>query len=119
MSNVQKTFALVLGIVLLIIGIWGLFTNSVLGFGVNVLQSVLHIIAGVFGLYVGTKGNGPGYNGTIGWIGVILGILGFIPSVGHASGDLLNTLLNINPATTWLHLVVGVISLIIYYSVKD
>lgn len=119
MTSIQKTYALLLGIVLLIIGLWGLFTESVLGFGVNVLQSILHIIAGVFGLYVGTKGNGPEYTASIGWIGVVLGVLGFIPSIGHETNGLLNTLLNVNPATTWLHLVVGVISLIIYYSVKD
>ena len=116
MAKVQKTFALILGIVLLIIGIWGLFTNSILGiFGVNIAQSVLHIIAGAFGLYVGTKGKGPGYNLTIGWIGIVLGILGYIPSID----TLLNSLLNINIATTWLHIVVGVISLIVGYSVKE
>ena len=121
MAGVQKTFALVVGLVLLIIGLWGLFigTGNLWGaFGVNVLQSILHIIAGVFGVYVGTKGDGSGFNVSIGWIGVILGILGFIPAIGHSSGDLLNSLLNINPAITWLHLVVGVVALIVYYGAK-
>ena len=116
MANAQKTFALILGIVLLIIGIWGLFSNNVLGiFGVNVTQSILHIIAGAFGLYVGMKGMGPGYNLTIGWIGVVLGVLGFIP----VTSDLLASLLNVNSATTWLHVVVGVVSLIVGYSIKE
>lgn len=121
MAGVQKTFALVVGLVLLIIGLWGLFigTGNLWGaFGVNVLQSILHIIAGVFGVYVGTKGEGPGFNASIGWIGVVLGVLGFIPAIGHSSGDLLNSLLNINPAITWLHLVVGVVALVVYYGAK-
>ena len=115
MAKVQKTFALIVGIVLGIIGIWGLFSDTVLGFGVNPTQSVLHIIAAAFGIYIGTKGEGPGYNATIGWIGVVLGILGFIP----ATASILANLLNVNMATTWLHIVVGVVALIVTYAVKD
>ena len=119
MANVQKTFALILGIVLLIIGVWGLFTEDILGFGVNATQSVLHIIAGIFGIYVGTKGAGTGFNTSIGWIGLVLGILGFIPSVGHADGGLLMTWFNINAQTSVLHIVIGVIALIVAYAVKE
>jgi hypothetical protein len=111
----QKTYALVLGIVLAVVGIWGFFSSSILGiFGVNTTQSVLHIIAGLFGIYVGTKGEGPGYNATIGWIGIILAVLGFIP----ATATLLASLLNINTATTWLHLVIGIVSLLVYFAVE-
>ena len=118
MANIQKTYALILGIILLIIGVWGLFTDSVLSLGVNTFQSILHIIAGLFGLFVGIKGNGPGFNIIIGWSGVILGMLGFIPIIGHEANGLLNTLLNTNPATSWLHLIVGAVSLVVYYSAK-
>ncbi len=108
--GVQKTYAFILGLVLLIVGIWGFFTQSILGiFGVNTLQSVLHVIAGLFGLYVGTSGEGSGYNSVIGWIGIILGILGFV------AADLLISLLNINSSITYLHIVLGVLSLIVYY----
>ena len=115
MAKTQKTFALIVGIVLAIIGIWGLFSDNVLGFGVNVTQSVLHLIAAIFGIYVGTKGAGPGFNKSIGIIGVVLAILGFI----SGTAALLASLLNVNMATTWLHLVVGVVSLIVGYGVKD
>jgi|SRR3989344_2154698 len=116
MANVQKTYALILGIVLFVIGVWGFFSMSILGiFGVNIWQSVLHVIAGIFGVYVGTKGEGKGFNSTIGWIGLVLGILGFIPSVD----TLLLSWLNINAATTWLHLVIGVVSLAVYFLIKE
>ena len=112
----QKTFALVLGIVLTIVGIWGFFTDMVLGiFGVNMLHSLLHLIAGVFGIYVGTKGEGPGYTTSIGWIGIVLALLGFIP----ATQALLMSLLDANMADTYLHLIVGAVSLIVSFAVKE
>jgi hypothetical protein len=110
--NTQKTFALILGIVLLLVGIWGFFTTSILGiFGVNAIQSVLHVIAGLFGIYVGTKGMGTGYNQTVGWIALVVGILGFVPGVN----TMLMDLLNINTAISVLHLVIGVVCLGVYY----
>ena len=45
----------------------------------------------------------------------VIGILGFIPK----ASNLLASLLNINMATTWLHLVIGLISLIVAYIIKD
>lgn len=118
MANTQKTFALILGVVLLLVGILGFLPNPIVGetgyFGANLFQNILHIIAGGFGIWVGTKGRGPGYNMTLGWIGVALGILGFIPSV---DGILLN-LLMINRQITVLHLVLGLITLGVYYGAK-
>ncbi|MBS3089759.1 DUF4383 domain-containing protein [Candidatus Pacearchaeota archaeon] len=116
MANTQKVFALVLGIVLALLGILGFISNGLIGdtgyFGTNWAQDILHLIAGAFGIYAGTSGKGYGYNATIGWIGIILGILGFIPSIN----DLLLQFLNINTEITVLHLAVGIIALIVYYS---
>ena len=116
--SAQKTFALILGIVLLLVGILGFFDNGLVGddgfFGTNTYQDVLHVIAGLFGLYVGTKGMGPGYNMSIGWIGIVLGVIGFIPGVD----DLLSDLLKINTEITVLHLVIGVVCLLVYYTGK-
>lgn len=116
MASTQKTFALILGIVLLLVGIAGFIDNSIVGdegyFGTNMYQDILHLIAGLFGVYVGTKGMGSGYNATIGWIGVVLGILGFIPGVSGIFSDLLN----INTAITVLHLIIGVVALLVYYA---
>ncbi|MEK6918918.1 MAG: DUF4383 domain-containing protein [Nanoarchaeota archaeon] len=115
MNNTQKTFALILGIVLLLVGIWGFFTTSILGiFGVNMIQSVIHVIVGLLGIYAGTKGMGYGYNMAVGWGGIVLGILGFVPGVD----SLLMSLLNINTAITVLHLVIGVVCLAVYYGVS-
>jgi hypothetical protein len=111
----QKIFALILGIVLLLVGVLGFITNPIVGdtgfFGTNTSQDVLHLIAGLFGIYVGTKGKGPGYNMTIGWIGIVLGVLGFIGPIAN----LFMSLLNINTAITVLHLAIGVVCLLVYY----
>lgn len=119
MYNVQKGYALILGLVLLILAILGFIlpggTGEILGlFGVNYFQSVLHLIAAGFGIYAGIKGRGSGYNMTIGWIGIALGIIGFIPVI---SGLLLQYL-NINTNISVLHLAVGIISLGVYYLAK-
>ena len=114
MNNTQKTFALILGIVLLLVGIWGFFTTSIFGIGVNPAQSVIHVIVGLLGIYSGTKGMGHGFNMWVGWGGVVLGILGFIPAVDQILADLLN----INTATSILHLVIGVVCLAVYYGVS-
>lgn len=111
----QKTFALILGVVLLLVGILGFINNPLVGdsglFGTNTMQDILHLIAGAFGVYVGTKGMGPGFNMTIGWIGIVLGVLGFIGPIA----DLFASLLNINTAITVLHLAIGVVCLLVYY----
>ena len=116
--GVQKTFALILGIVLVLVGILGFIGNPLVGdtgyFGTNTVQDVLHIIAGAFGIYVGTKGKGPGYNKTLGWIGIVLGILGFIPGVS----GLLATYLNINAQISVLHIVLGVLFAAVGYKAR-
>ena len=111
----QKTWALIVGIILAIIGIWGLFTTSILGIGVNMTQSIIHLLGAIFGIYVGLKGTGKTFNMVIGIIGLVLGILGFVPG----AKDLLVSLLNCNMASHILHLAVGIISLIIYFAVKE
>ena len=116
MASTQKTFALILGIVLALVGIIGFFDNPLVGdtgfFGTNTFQDVLHIIAGLFGIWVGTKGEGPGYNMTIGWIGIVLAVLGFIPMIN----GLLLDYLKINTSITVLHLVIGIVALLVYYA---
>lgn len=118
MARTQKTFAFILGIILLLVGILGFIENPLVGegspFGTNTIQDVLHLIAGAAGIYAGTKGTGKGYNLTIGWIGLTLGILGFIPGIDA----LLGTYLSINTEITILHLVIGLVSLGVGYKAK-
>jgi len=105
-GNTQKTYALILGIILGLLGILGLFSAKVLGiFTVTTWLTVLNLVGAVTGIYIGTKGQGGGYNKLIGWVGVILGILGFL-------------LFKFDTAVSVLYLVIGVVSLIVGYAIK-
>ena len=115
MADTQKTFAQTVGVVLILLGLIGFFNNPVLGyFGVNGLQNIVHLIGGVLGLVLANKGSGKSFNKWLGIIGVILAILGFIPS----TAALLLSLLGINQAITVLHLIVGVVALGVAYGAK-
>lgn len=63
-ASTQKIFALVLGVVLLLVGILGFISNPLVGstgyFTTNTTQDILHIIAGLIDIWVGTMGNGLG-----------------------------------------------------------
>jgi hypothetical protein len=114
MANTQKTFATVLGIVLLVVGLAGLAGGlGIVGsdgiFGTNTLQDVLHVIAGVWGIWIGTKGMGAGYNKVIGWIAILLAVLGF------AAKDLMMTYLGADMSIAYLHAVIGIVALLVYH----
>lgn len=113
---VQKTFAILVGVVLVILGIWGFVQNPVLNwFGVNMLQNIVHILAGAVGIWLGTKGSERGFNLWFGWIALVVGVLGLLPVVK----DWLFQLLGINSAISWLHIILGIIALIVAYAVKE
>jgi len=116
MANTQKTFATVLGVVLLVVGLAGLVGGlGIVGpdgiFGTNMLHDVLHIIAGVWGIWIGTKGMGFGYNKVIGWIAILLAVLGFIPGVK----EMMMTYLGADMAIAYLHAVIGIVALLVYH----
>jgi len=113
MANTEKTYALIIGIVALLIGILGLFGDglSVLGiFGVNTLQTIIHLLVGIMGIYAGVWGEGDVFTQWLGWGSLLVGVLGFF--------GLLTSLLNVNTATNSLHIVVGIVSLVVSYSSK-
>ncbi len=114
MADVQKTYALVIGAVLLLVGLLGFVMSSPLFglFGVNTLQNVLHLLGGALGLYFGYKGNAKNFNLGLGVVTLIVGLLWFIVP------QLLTDLLNINDTISWLHLLIGVTALGVGYFVK-
>ena len=104
---------MVIGVVLLLVGVIGLFTQTIIWFGVNIYQSILHIIGGALGIWLASKNKAKGYNMWLGYIAVIVVLLGFV------AADLMKNLLNINMATTWLHVVIAVVSLAVAFGTKE
>ena len=115
-ADVQKTYAMVIGGVLVLLGLVGFVNAPVLGiFGVNAAQNVLHLVGGALGLWLATKGSGKAYNMWLGIIAAVVGVLGLLP----VAKDLLANVFNINAAITYLHLGVAVVSLGVAYGVKE
>ena len=116
MADVQKTYATVIGVVLVLVGIIGFFDAPIFGlFGVNTAQNILHLAGGAVIVWFATKGSGKGANTWLGYISGIVGILGFIPW----AKDLLTTIFAINTEISILHIAIAVVSLGVAYGVKE
>jgi len=103
-------FAILVGVFLLIEGVWGLFSPVVFGvFTTNTLHAVIHIALGVIGVWVGLKGGARKYCLFLGVLLVAVGALWFIPVVG----SIITSLLNVNAAVAYLNLVVGAVALVL------
>ena len=105
-----------IGAVLVLLGLIGFVNHPILGiFGVNTAQDVLHLAGGALMLWFGSKGSGKTANMALGVIAAVVGILGLVP----VAKDLLASIFAINPAITYLHLAVAVVSLAVAYMVKE
>lgn len=112
MQTLQYIFAGIIAAILLILGIWGVFSENILGlFTLNIGHAMLHIILGIGGIIM-VIGNKPAnFNGTAGYLLTIFGVLGLIPGVRKLLADMLNINMNI----TYLWIAMGVASLIVYF----
>lgn len=105
----SSIFAIVIGVFLLIEGIWGEFSDVVFGaLTTNRIHATIHILLGIIGIYTGLKGGSRGFCIFLGILLVAVGILRFVPGIG----DLIVTILNVNPAVAYFNIVVGIVSLI-------
>jgi Domain of unknown function (DUF4383) len=112
-----QNFALVAGIVYLAIGIIGFFITgfnnfvgvdpeALLGFSINPLHNVVHILVGAVWLASQRKhDSAKAANTAIGVVYLALGVIGLLPL-----GNILD-FLAINTADNWLHIVSGALSL--------
>jgi hypothetical protein len=113
MKDLNKTVALVFGIVFLVIGVLGFVPaltpgGALLGlFMVNGVHSVVHLLFGVLGLAAAFTGMSVLYNRAGGIIYLALGLLGFIPAL--VPNGMLLGLVMINTADNFLHLVIGLV----------
>ena len=115
-ADVQKTYAMVIGAVLVLLGLIGFVNAPILGiFGVNTAQNVLHLVGGALMLWFGYKGSGKTSNMWLGVIAAVVGVLGLVPG----AKDLLASIFAINPEITYLHLAVAAVSLAVAYLVKE
>ena len=103
----NQTWAKVIGVILLLVGILGFFMgDSVFGLGVNALHNIVHLVTGAIFAWAGFSASAPAkkVNTWLGVIYVLVGIVGFFA---------LQDLLMLNAADNWLHIVIGVVSVAI------
>lgn len=118
---IQKTFALVVGIVFVLVGILGFIPALVPGgallgiFAVDVLHNSVHLLIGVSGIAAAYTGFPRLYNQIIGIVYLLLAVLGFIPALSF-NGALLG-LVSINLSDNILHLVVGAVAVYVGFFV--
>jgi hypothetical protein len=104
-----KTFAMVLGVVMLLVGILGYVLNPsgglLLGiFAVNGPHNVIHLATGIAGLAAAFMGWARVFCQVFGLVYLLVGVLGFVAT--DSSGMLLGMIHN-NMADNLLHLVIG------------
>ena len=123
MANIQKTFALVVGIVFVLVGILGFIPALVSGgallgiFAINTLHSIVHLLIGILGIAAAYTGWPRLYNRIFGVVYLLLAVLGFIPALTF-HGSLLG-IVAINMADNILHLVVGLALAYVGFFVAD
>ena len=104
-----KTFAMVLGVVLLLIGILGYVLNPTGGhllgiFAVDGIHNAIHLVSGVAGIAAATMGWARLYCQAFGVIYLLVGILGFVATDSNA---MLLGFMHNNMANNFLHLAIG------------
>lgn len=113
MVNIQRTVALIFGIVFLLVGLLGFVPalapgGALLGlFAINPLHSIVHLLFGVLGLAAAFTGTSRLYNRAGGIIYLLLGLLGFVPAL--MMNGLMLGMVSINVADNFLHIVLGAV----------
>ena len=128
MTNIQKTVALVFGVVFLLIGFLGFVPaltpgGALLGlFMVNGVHSIVHILFGIFGIAAAFTGFSRLYNKVGGVIYLVLAVVGFVALLGLtalAPGGMLLGLVSINMADNVLHLVLGLVLAYVGFAIQS
>ncbi|GER82062.1 MAG: DUF4383 domain-containing protein [Thermogemmatispora sp.] len=114
--DLARGFALVIGIVFLLVGILGFILNPTEGallgiFAVNIEHNLIHLLVGILGIAAAFTGWPRLYAQILGIVYLLVGILGFIP--GLAPDGMLLGLVHINLADNLLHLIVGAAAAIV------
>jgi hypothetical protein len=101
---------MVLGVVFVLVGILGFFSDPVLGiFDVDMVHNVVHILSGLVALAMASMGEASAktYGKVFGMVYALVAILGFVMVT---DGKLLG-LMAVNPADTYLHVLLAVVLL--------
>ncbi len=106
-----KKSAILFGAVFIVVGIWGFFSNLILGiFAADIVSNIIHIIVGIILLLVAAKPSAIMTMKVVGILYIIFAIFGFI------SGAKVLGIFVVNNATSWLYIVLGIVIAVIAWS---
>lgn len=110
-----KNIVAVLGVVFVVIGIWGFVQEPVLGiFGVNALHNVVHIVSGVLALLAVSQGASA-----VSLFSKVFGVVyGLVAVLGFVVPDLMMDLLAVDMADNLLHVVLAIVFLVIGFGMN-
>jgi hypothetical protein len=105
----SSIFALIIGVFLLIEGVWGEFSDVVFGaLTTDRIHATIHILLGIVGIYTGLKGGSRSFCIFLGILLIAVGVLRFVP----VAGDLIVSILNVNTTVAYFNIAVGIVALI-------
>ena len=115
-EGMASRFAQLIGVFLLVEGVWGLFSPVVFWvLTTNVLHACIHIVLGILGLYTGSRGGARAYALYLGILLIAVGIMRFLPVLG----DITVSLLNVNQAVAIFNIVVGAVAVVVSRTAAD
>lgn len=110
--SIIQIVALLIGIFLLIEGIWGEFSDVVFGvLTTNRIRATIHILLGLVGIYTALKGGARNFLIFGGLIVAAVGVFWFLP----VTGPLMVSVLAVNQAVAILNVIVGAIAIAVAF----
>ena len=117
----NRIVATVIGVVFLLLGVIGLVFDathgSILGFEVDLVHNLVHLLTGILGLAAAFTGWSRRFNQVFGIIYLLLGLAGLVPALYF--GHRLLGLMHVNAADNVLHLIVGLVAAAVGFFVRD
>ena len=106
--NPRISFTIALGVLLLIEGLWGLFSPMVFGvLSTNTFHALIHLALGIAGIWCGRAARVRGYLLFVGGLLFAVGLLWFVPGVQ----EIIVRLLNVNRAVACVNVAAGIVAL--------
>lgn len=103
-------FAIILGAFFLIEGIWGMFSDVVLGsLTTNRLHAFIHLLLGVNCIYFGMRNRARKFILFVGVLLLVVGTCFFLPTVDKLVMDIFA----VNKNVAYLNIIVGILSILI------
>lgn len=108
-----KTMCMVLGVILILVGIFGFAAHGMMGMHLSPLHNVIHLVSGALALYFGWQGSPEGTRAFCLVFGLIYGLLGLAGFLFGSTTDHLLTLipnqLMLGTADHIIHVILGAV----------